>query len=550
MKILLPVVFLLFTFLVPAFGQASASQIVGVEPVGRSGAIVYTRDAIFRTEHNGENWIEVNSGKATSMKISQVVFSDRNNGWVLLSDNQTSSLEIRRTHDGGNTWVAIPVGFDSKQFVEADLENSRLSFPSPAEILLTVALQTSSNFSGKAVYSSTDEGATWVLLESTVEMNTAKKVSAEIVSGKWTLRTEGVCYGDKTGCIQETRIFVSGKDVTPSQVKWLIEIEKETAISEAKRTPMFALPPGGNTRTSLQRGFDKCQAGSIAQMRIWWDNSPMYDSNIYFSGRNRACASQPLNTTWIDQVTAMGWGLIPTVVGYQSPCTASTTTVKLSYDVAIAEAQGRGEANIAVTDAANIGLTTGSVLYYDMERYDPPTPDTLGCRPATIAFLKGWTDRVKELGYKSGVYGSPKNAQEDWVTLPPASKMDAIWMARWDNITSVWTYLSFPTFPTNEWTNHQRIKQWQAPHNETWGGVTFNIDGNNADGPVANMVPREGGNAFKGNTSGLFAAGHTAGSPAHDWPRPDNARARLARVAEDPRVNTAPSVLRRRGDAH
>jgi hypothetical protein len=253
---------------------------------------------------------------------------------------------------------------------------------------------------------------------------------------------------------------------------------------------MFAMPPGGSTRTSLNRGFDKCQAGSVAQMQLWWDNSPLYDSNIYMSGRNRACPTQPFNNNpaWIDQVSAQGWGLIPTVVGYQSPCTASTTTAKLSYDVAVAEQQGRGEADIAVTDATNIGLTVGSVLYYDMERYDPPNPDTLGCRAATVAFLKGWTDRIKELGYKSGTYGSPKNAQEDWVNLPIASRMDAIWMARWDNVASVWTYVTFPTFPSDVWNNHQRIKQWQAPHNETWGGVTFNIDGNISDGPVAGIA--------------------------------------------------------------
>jgi hypothetical protein len=224
-------------------------------------------------------------------------------------------------------------------------------------------------------------------------------------------------------------------------------------------------------------------------MQIWWDNSYHFDSNIYFSGRARACPNQPFTSdpAWIDQVSAMGWGLIPTVVGYQSPCSVSSTPHKHSNDPVTAEQQGRGEADIAATDAAAIGLTAGSVLYYDMEQYNVPSPDTLGCRPATVAFLKGWTERIKELGYKSGVYGSPRNAQEDWVTLPPASRMDAIWMARWDNIPSVWTYGLFPNFPTNVWNNHQRIKQWQSPHNETWGGVTFNIDGNISDGPVAGV---------------------------------------------------------------
>src|SRR5205814_2603371 len=117
------------------------------------------------------------------------------------------------------------------------------------------------------------------------------------------------------------------------------------------------------------------------------------------------------------------------------------------------------------------------------------------CRTATTAFLKGWTDRLRELGYKSGVYGSPKNAQEDWAGLPAASKMDAVWLANWDNNATVWAYSAFPTFPTSLWNNHQRIKQWQAPHNETWGGVPLNIDGNTSDGPGAGVGIAKNNNA-------------------------------------------------------
>jgi hypothetical protein len=82
-----------------------------------------------------------------------------------------------------------------------------------------------------------------------------------------------------------------------------------------------------------------------------------------------------------------------------------------------------------------------------MERYDEIARNARLPHRNSTAFLKGWTDRVRELGYESGTYGSPKNAQEDWVNLPPASKMHAIWMARWDNVMNVWTYVSFPTFP-------------------------------------------------------------------------------------------------------
>jgi len=218
------------------------------------------------------------------------------------------------------------------------------------------------------------------------------------------------------------------------------------------------------------------------------------------SGRNRGCQQPLLTAAWVDQVSKMGWGLIPTIVGYQSPCTSSTTTAKHSYDLAIAEAQGRGEADIAITDANNLGLTQGTVLYYDMERYDE-TSGTPGCRLAVRAFLKGWTDRLKEKGYISGVYGSPTNAVADWTQIPEASRMDAVWLARYDNIPSVWVYAApSPVVPDNFWANHLRIKQWQGPHNETWGGVTFNIDGDISDAPVAGpSIPKNKNADFDGD---------------------------------------------------
>jgi hypothetical protein len=306
----------------------------------------------------------------------------------------------------------------------------------------------------------------------------------EVVSGGWTLRNDGTCLGVKSGCFQETRLYSGGNEITPPPIRALAGLEREAA--EIATVPMFAAAPGGSTRISTNKGFDKCTAFSTTQAQTWWDNSPYYNVNIYMSGRNRACQTQPFNgnPAWLTQVNAMGWGLIPTVVGYQSPCTSSTTTAKLSYEAATAEQQGRGEADIAVNDAAAIGLTSGSILYYDMERYDPPNPDTLGCEPATRAFLKGWTDRIHELGFKSGTYGSPFNAQNHWVNLPAASKMDVVWLANWDNRSTVWFFNSFPSFPISLWPDHQRVKQY-FNGTESWGGVSFNIDRDISDAPVA-----------------------------------------------------------------
>lgn len=449
-------------------------------------ALVWTQDALFRTDDGGVTWSEIALPLMEKQIISGLSFLDERLGWAILFDKEKSSFLLLKTFDGGNSWTKNEISLRSEDLAEARPDEILLEVTNRQIARLTLRLQSSSNFIRRAVYQTLDGGQTWDAFSRSNEIR-HEDVVPERKSGSWELRTEGNCEGFKTGCVQETKIFSFRGDITPPQIRELARLEKERARAEA-RSSVFTMPPFGNTRISLNRGFDKCTAATIAQMQIWWDNSPFYDANIYISGRNRGCSQPQLTAAWVDAVSNQGWGLIPTIVGYQSPCSSCASCVKHSSDPVVAEQQGRGEADIAIADANALGLTQGTVLYYDMERYD----DTSGngaCSTPTKAFLKGWTDRVKELGYISGVYGSPTNAVNDWLTIPLPSRMDAVWLARWDNIPSVWVYASpSPVVPDTVWANHQRIKQYQAPHNETWGGVTFNIDGNIADGPVAGIV--------------------------------------------------------------
>lgn len=474
-----------------------AANIRNIQELDEQTGFVYTPDAIFRTDDAGRSWYRVQIPLGLFEVLSAVEFADRNNAVAIAASEKTAILAFMRTTDGGRTWQRHVIDLPDIAVHEAAIHDAEIAI-SGTTVELAFRLMTSSNFTGRVRYASFDGGETWQFVEKRVEPRTADE-PLEKRSGDWTLRTEGTCAGYKSGCVQETKLFASEVEITPPAIIELARIAKEKARSEA--TPMFAAPPGGATRISLNRGFDQCVAGTVAQMQLWWDNSPHHNTNIYMSGRARACPNQPFtnNPAWIDAVSAQGWGLIPTIVGYQAPCSVSTTPHKHSSDPVIAEQQGQGEATIAVNDAVSIGLTTGSVLYYDMERYND-TGDMV-CRNAVKAFLKGWTDRVHQLGYISGVYGSPTNAVEDWIGLPIASRMDAVWLARWDNVMSVWTYNSpSPVVPTNVWNNHQRIKQWQAPHNETWGGVTFNIDGNILDGPVAGIpIPKNRRADFDGD---------------------------------------------------
>ncbi|MBK8809755.1 MAG: DUF1906 domain-containing protein [Acidobacteria bacterium] len=476
----------------PARSKAArpSAQIRDVEVFGRSSGVVSTGDAVLRSDDNGRNWQEIAVPRSDSEIVAGIYFRAES-GRVVLADQRYPGLKIALTLDGGNSWETNPIELLPEHIAEASLD--RVEFVSDS--VLRIRLASSSNFVREALYRSDDQGRNWRFVEELMKLNSdletpavfnGEAITDESAFGenRWIVTQNGRCEGFKIGCWQETKLFGSENEITPALIKERVRLEKANAKLEVQNS-VFAMPPGGNTRISLNRGFDKCTAATSAQMQIWWDNSYFFDANIYMSGRNRGCSQPQLTAAWVTAVAAQGWGLIPTVVGYQSPCSVSTTSVKHSSDPATAETQGRGEADIAVTDAINLGLTAGSILYYDMERYDDVS-GTGACSTPTKAFLKGWTDRVKELGFKSGVYGSPTNAVGDWLSIPEASRMDAVWLARWDNVMSVWTYNApSPVVPESAWGNHQRIKQWQAPHNETWGGVTFNIDGNIADGPVA-----------------------------------------------------------------
>lgn len=496
-----------------------SSKIKDIQVFGENSGVAYTSDTFFRTDDNGETWREIILPRKSNETISGVSFLNENMGWAILADQQNARLMLAKTQDGGNFWTKIPMNLRIEDLQETDFENVLLENADELNIKLTLRLSSSSSFKRKAVYLTNDGGQTWnfksdyatksseyhagfkELAMSNIHLYLKLPEEESIIKstiGKnsaWLITSSGNCEGFKVGCIQATRIYKHSeindvKEITPPQIKELSRIEKEKAKLEVTNS-IFAQPPNGNTRISLNRGFDKCTAATSSQMQTWWNNSPFYDVNIYLSGRNRGCSQTQLTAAWVNAVTVQGWGLIPTVVGYQSPCSVCTSCQKHSSDATTAETQGRGEADIAIADANNLGLTQGTVLYYDMERYDDVS-GTGACSTPTKAFLKGWTDRLKELGYQSGVYGSPFNANGDWINMPQVSQPDIVWLARWNNIMSVW---GVAPLPDSFWTSHQRIHQWLGPRDETWGGVTFNIDNNISDAPVASAAIAKNKNA-------------------------------------------------------
>jgi hypothetical protein len=141
-----------------------------------------------------------------------------------------------------------------------------------------------------------------------------------------------------------------------------------------------------------------------------------------------------------------------------------------------ATAQGAAAAINAVEEAGAVAMGPGSPIYFDMESYSQTTSATA----ATLAFLEAWTAKLHSLGYLSGVYSSSASGIEDLAgqigsgyELP-----DDIWIANWNGQQNT----ADPVVPASAWTPHRRIHQYQGGHNETYGGVTINIDNNYVDG--------------------------------------------------------------------
>ncbi|GAB6985303.1 glycoside hydrolase domain-containing protein [Nocardioides pyridinolyticus] len=238
-------------------------------------------------------------------------------------------------------------------------------------------------------------------------------------------------------------------------------------------------------------GFDQCLAPDQRKMDAWLQSSPFLSVGIYISGNSRACRDQPnLTPTWIRKQLARGWKLLPITLGPQASCQPRfprydddpTIIPKPGANkrYAKARAQGSAEAETAVEAASALGIVAGSTLWYDLEGFDLRNTH---CRESALAFLSAWTTRIRALGYVSGVYSSAGsgikmlddaryNKRKD-VTLP-----DMIWIARWDGRANVETE---STYLRSDGWRGARVKQYQGGHNETWGGVTINIDRNYLD---------------------------------------------------------------------
>lgn len=301
----------------------------------------------------------------------------------------------------------------------------------------------------------------------------------------------------------------------------LVERRRAARASALPAAPrrLATASAGGAIFTGL--GFDACTAPSSRSMAAW-KSSPYRSVGVYIGGINRACSQPNLTANWVTSQTEAGWYLIPTYVGLQAPTSTCTSCATLSPSQATA--QGAAAAVDAVEDAIALGMGPGSPIYNDMEAYT----QTSSATAATLAFLEAWTQKIHALGYVSGVYSSSSSGIEDLVDqigtgydLP-----DALWIANWNGQQNT----ADPVVPANAWAQHQRIHQYRGGHDETWGGVTINIDNNYVDGPTVGV-----GSLVSGDDP--VGALDLASSPAPG-------QVRVRGWAFDPNAPTAPLAIR------
>lgn len=245
-------------------------------------------------------------------------------------------------------------------------------------------------------------------------------------------------------------------------------------------------------------GFDQCEAPSQAKMTAWRKSSPFRAAGIYISGSLRYCQKQTyLTPTWVNTQLSTGWRLLPIHLGAQASCSTRDRyqVNKINPDptdtYAKARAQGRAEAREAVAAAQRLGIVSKSTLYYDLEAFNAKIAS---CKWSSLWFLAAWTNQLHTLGFVSGVYSSAASGMKvlDDARVTSGNKIalpDQIWIADWNGKADVnSTYIRSDGWPG------ARIHQYQGGHNETWGGVTINIDRNYLDlrGQAATISTPEG----------------------------------------------------------
>jgi hypothetical protein len=215
-----------------------------------------------------------------------------------------------------------------------------------------------------------------------------------------------------------------------------------------------------------------------------------------------------LNSSWVSSVEG-SYDIIPIYVGLQAPCNGDPKNAKMSYDPQTAWNSGVTEAGYAISSANGFNLGYNIVIYNDMEAFPYSGPSS-SCSIAVINYLGGWTSRLHQASYHSGVYGSSGSTMAVMVAYLGGTFQvpDDVWPAgggfwptsgRYSDQATVWgnTYI-----PNGDWVWDQRHYQYTSTHSEQYGSPTpypWSIDSDCSNGEAV------------GNQSTLYATDRDVG---------------------------------------
>jgi hypothetical protein len=399
--------------------------------------------------------------------------------------------EVFITHDGGSSWKSVVVSGVQR---EPDFA-LHLILTSRHQPIIAIRDRTDSGLRLR-FFDTADRGETWQEAPLQVPVTDGMMPLLSIGdSGYWRIVSQTEC--DRAGpCSRKSHLLSASetrvRDITPQMLSETAyhntgSLRLEPVVQAAGSTPI---------RTSSLLGFDKSGAPSVAQMRTWWTQpSGFYEVGFYIGGNNYNGGNPDpaISTSWVSQVSTLGWGLMPIWVGPQSTCIIPPTPLPTKCQAAgkiwpscyynlitSPDSQGAADADSAILAADGLGLHAGSIIYYDLENYGPwslsasshcTASEFADARGAAGGLINAWVRQLHNRGYKAGVYANPQRLISD-LGIPLANLADAAWVAGASSLNS------------NVWS--QRIYQTKLNYVEPALGIM--IDSDQAEGPVNYIV--------------------------------------------------------------
>jgi Domain of unknown function (DUF1906). len=230
-------------------------------------------------------------------------------------------------------------------------------------------------------------------------------------------------------------------------------------------------------KTFTGRAFDTCAAPSLTAMKAW--HTGFYGAAaVYIGGENRGCGQPNLTASWVKSVSTLGWKLIPLYVGAQPSCQTGSSPEKLTASTAAS--MGATDGADAVAKATALGMKAGSPVYLDMESYDITNK---ACNDAVLTYVRAFDKTLHAKTFRTGYYGFTSSSAKAVATATDKTDLPGnLWYALWDKTNTTTT--DWPWGAT-QFTDHSRAHQYMVNSKETHGGVTFTVDRDAWDAPVA-----------------------------------------------------------------